>query len=137
MNDDLELDFNSKNIKFKEEDILKYNMLTINDNIDRFKKFMYELTINEDFEKIFNTQVFQLTFLDDTSNYVENLVAVYNAIASNKLVNNRNYPTINEKEFIKQMELRGFTSYKTKILISRDNIRPAIKFKRNTAFLWK
>ena len=49
---------------------------------------------------------FKLPFLDDTSNYVDNLIAVYNAIALNRLTNNRVYPTIDEKSFIAQMKLR-------------------------------
>lgn len=137
MNDDLVLDFNNKQLKFKEEDILKYNVLTIEQNIKEFRRFTYELTLNEDFDEIFNTAVFQITFLDDTSNYVDNLIAVYNAIALNKLTNNRVYPTIDERSFIAQMKLRGFETYKTRLTLSPNNYRFVKKFRKNNGFVWK
>lgn len=136
MDDDLVLDFNSKNLKFKEVYLKQYNIGIINDNINEFKRFTYELTVNEDFDKIFKTQVFQITFLDDTSNYAENLVMVYNAIADNALVNNRRYPTINERELICQLELRGFECFGTKLTLSKNKYKTVKKFRKKNNLLW-
>lgn len=133
---DLILDFNNKELLFDKNDILKYNILTIENNVKKFKEFMYELSLNKDFDTIYETAVFQVTFLDDTSNYLENLVVVYNAIATNKLINDKQYPTIDENSFIAQMDLRGWECYRTRLTVSRNNYRYVRKFRKKNTFVW-
>lgn len=131
------LDFNNDEIVFTEKDIDNYNINNIEKNIEEFKRFSYELTINKNFDDIFESMVFQITFSDINSNYVENLVAVYNAIATNKLVNGKAYPQIDEVGFIAQMKLRGWEAYKTKLTISKNEYRFVKRFRKQNSFIWE
>lgn len=130
------LDFNNDEIVFTEKDIDNYNINNIEKNIEEFKRFSYELIINKNFDDIFESMVFQITFSDINSNYVENLVAVYNAIASNKLVNGKTYPQIDEESFITQMKLRGWEAYKTKLTINKNEYRFVKRFRKQNSFIW-
>ena len=131
------LDFNNDEIVFTEKDIDNYNINNIEKNIEEFKRFSYELTINKNFDDIFESMVFQITFSDINSNYVENLVAVYNAIATNKLVNGKQYPQIDEDSFIAQMKLRGWEAYKTKLTINKNEYRFVKRFRKQNSFIWE
>lgn len=131
------LDFNNDKITFDEKQFIDYNFNVIEDNIETYRKFAYELTINKNFDDIFESMVFQITFSDINSNYVENLVAVYNAIASNKLVNGKQYSQIDEDSFIAQMKLRGWEAYKTKLTINKNEYRFVKRFRKQNSFIWE
>lgn len=131
------LDFNKQNLVFKEENLDDYNFNVVNQNIEKYRQFTYELSINKDFDEIFESLVFQITFNDNNSNYVANLVVVYNAIASTGLVNKKQYPQIDEESFIAQMELRGFECYKTRLTVSKNNYRYAKRFRKRNSFMWE
>lgn len=111
MSEKLVLDFNSANFKLKLSDVSRYNVDTIYKNIDAFRKFVYESVIFVEFDKIYKTSVFQLTLLDKDSNYIENLVAVYNAIAQGNFLEGTEVPAITEKQMVTQLKARGFNIY--------------------------
>ena len=102
------LDFNSDKLKFSLKDVGEYNIDNIYNNIEKFKKFVNNSVISDTFEKVYNTEIFQLTLLDETTNYLDNLCITYNAIASNFSL-----PEITEKELKKQFIMRNFKIIRT------------------------
>ena len=92
------LDFNDLNLKFSLDDISQYRLNTIYNNIERFNAFIKKNTKDTDFEEMYNTTVFQVTLLSPETAEIENLLAVYNALAQSGTVNNKYYPIINKKK---------------------------------------
>ena len=115
MEEHLILDFNNSNLKFSLAKVSKYNIKTIFDNIDKFKKFVNDSVISDSFEKVYKSSVFQVVLCDNDTCYVSNLLMVYNAIASGNLLKGGNVPQITEKELIKQLVARGYKIYRTRI----------------------
>lgn len=100
------LDFNSNKLKFSLKDISKYNLTNIYDNIEKFKKFVNDSVISDTFEKIYRTELFQITLADKNTAYLDNLLATYNAIATTLM--EEPLPEITAKELKKQLIARGF-----------------------------
>ena len=115
MEEHLILDFNKSDLKFSLAKVSKYNIKTIFDNIDKFKKFVNDSVISDSFEKVYKSSVFQVALCDTDTCYVANLLMVYNAIASGNLLKGGNVPQITEKELIKQLVARGYKIYRTRI----------------------
>lgn len=105
------LDFNSDKLRFVITDISKYNLDTIYNNIDKFRKFVHDSVISDTFEKVYNTYLFQITLLDETMNYLDNLLITYNAIINN--MTDENLPEITEKQLKQQLIARGFEIRRT------------------------
>lgn len=102
------LDFNSDKLRFSLKNVAEYNIDTIYDNFEKFKKFVNESVISDTFDKIYKTEIFQVTLLDETTNYISDLLIVYNAIAILQ-----DLPEITEKELKKQLLARGFSIKRT------------------------
>lgn len=109
------LDFNKENLKFSLAKVSRYNIKTIFDNIDKFKRFVNDSVISDSFEKVYKSSVFQVALFDNDTCYIDNLLMVYNAIASGNLLKGGNVPQITEKELIKQLTARGYKVYRTRI----------------------
>jgi hypothetical protein len=101
------LDFNSNKLKFSLRDIGEYNLTDIYNNIERFKRFVNESVISDTFEKVFRTELFQITLADKNTCYLDNLLVTYNAIATTML--DETLPEITAKELKRQLLARGFT----------------------------
>lgn len=107
MEKQLILDFNDPNLEFKISDIKNFKLNAIYKNIDKFNEFTYNITATEVFDIIYNCPLFQLS-LANTDNSVDDILYVYNMIASDAMIDNKQYPTIMKKTFIKLMKLKGF-----------------------------
>lgn len=116
------LDFNSDKLKFSLKDVGEYNIDNIYNNIEKFKKFVNNSVISDTFEKVYNTEIFQLTLLDETTNYLDNLYITYNAIAANSCL-----PEITEKELKKQFIARNFKIIRTSRKVSYNSYDTAYK----------
>ena len=116
------LDFNSDKLKFSLKDVGEYNIDNIYNNIEKFKKFVNNSVISDTFEKVYNTEIFQLTLLDETTNYLDNLYITYNAIAANSCL-----PEITEKELRKQFIARNFKIIRTSRKVSYNSYDTAYK----------
>ena len=120
------LDFNNDKLKFSLSKVSKYNIDTIYNNIDKFNKFVNDSVISHTFEQVYKSSVFQVALFDENSAYVSNLVAIYNAIASGNLLDNVQVPQITEKELIKQLRIRGYKVYRSRISLGNgiyDNVK--------------
>ena len=120
------LDFNNDKLKFSLSKVSKYNIDTIYNNIDKFNKFVNDSVISHTFEQVYKSSVFQVALFDENSAYVDNLVAIYNAIASGNLLDNVQVPQITEKELIKQLRIRGYKVYRSRISLGNgiyDNVK--------------
>lgn len=120
------LDFNNDKLKFSLSKVSKYNIDTIYNNIDKFNKFVNDSVISHTFEQVYKSSVFQVALFDENSAYVDNLVAIYNAIASGNLLDNVQVPQITDKELIKQLRIRGYKVYRSRISLGNgiyDNVK--------------
>ena len=120
------LDFNNEKLTFSLAKVSQYNISAIYDNIDKFKKFVNDSVVSDAFEKVFKSSVFQIMLYDESSAYIDNLLAVYNAIASGNLIDNVQVPQITEKELIKQLRIRGYKVYRSRISLGNgiyDNVK--------------
>lgn len=102
------LDFNDPNLEFKVEDLKMLNLSTLYKNIDKFNDFAYQLTACEIFDTIYNTTLFQVT-LANPDNSVDDVLYVYNMIANDALIDNKKYPTILKKTFVRLMKTKGYS----------------------------
>ena len=130
------LDFNNDKLKFSLSKVSKYNIDTIYNNIDKFNKFVNDSVISHTFEQVYKSSVFQVALFDESSAYVDNLVAIYNAIASGNLLDNVQVPQITDKELIKQLRIRGYKVYRSRISLGNgiyDNVK---KFKLDHDVTW-
>lgn len=110
------LDFNSPNCKFKPSDLSEYDVNAIFDNIDRFKKFAGETVISHDFDKVFRTNLFQVTLCDKNTADTDSVLAVYNTIASKML--KIPLPEITHSQLKHELKIRG---YETKRMSKKNN----------------
>ena len=120
------LDFNNDKLKFSLSKVSTYNIGIIYNNIDKFNKFVNDSVISHTFEQVYKSSVFQVALFDENSAYVDNLVAIYNAIASGNLLDNVQVPQITEKELIKQLRIRGYKVYRSRISLGNgiyDNVK--------------
>ena len=120
------LDFNNDKLKFSLSKVSTYDIGTIYNNIDKFNKFVNDSVISHTFEQVYKSSVFQVALFDENSAYVDNLVAIYNAIASGNLLDNVQVPQITEKELIKQLRIRGYKVYRSRISLGNgiyDNVK--------------
>lgn len=117
MKEHLILDFNDPSLEFKARDIAYLNLSSIYKNIDKFNEFAYQITATEIFDIIFNSTLFQVS-LANTDNSIDDLLLVYNMIANEGLINNKKYPTLLKKTFIKLMKAKGFIVKRTRKAIS-------------------
>ena len=132
----LVLDFNNANLKFTLSMVSKYDINTIYNNIDKFKKFVNDSVMSETFEKVFSSSVFQIALFDESSAYIDNLLAIYNAIASGNLIDNTQVPQITEKELIKQLKVRGFKVFRTRISLGNGIYENTKKVKKEDELTW-
>lgn len=100
------LDFNSKKLTFKEEDVGRYDVDVIYENIDKFKKFAQKYTINKTFDLIFEHEIFQTELLSEKC-YLDNLIVMYNALAQPSIIG-ENVPQITTQEMKHQLRMRGY-----------------------------
>ena len=132
----LVLDFNNANLNFSLSKVSKYDINTIYNNIDKFKKFVNDSVISETFERVYSSSVFQIALFDECSAYIDNLLAIYNAIASGNLINGLQVPQITEKELIKQLKIRGFKVFRTRISLGNGIYENTKKVKKEDELTW-
>lgn len=104
------LDFNSQKCKFKLNDLTDYNVDTIFENIDKFKRFINETVLSNDFEKVFRTTGFQVATLDPSTAYVDILLTLYNSIAE---MLSTPVSHITEKQLMHELRARGYNIKRT------------------------
>lgn len=110
----LVLDFNDKNMKLSLNQVAYYDIDAIYDNIDRFKRFMTENVVSDCFQKVFDTNTFQLLLLDKATSTLEMLTTMYNTIAENELIGEK-LPALNNKQVSEQLRIRGFVVKRTSV----------------------
>lgn len=110
----LVLDFNDKNMKLSLTQVARYDIDAIYDNIDRFKRFMTENIVSDCFQKVFDTNTFQLLLLDKSTSTLEMLTTMYNTIAENELIGEK-LPALNNKQISEQLRIRGFIVKRTTV----------------------
>ncbi len=110
----LVLDFNDKNMKLSLNQVAYYDIDAIYDNIDRFKRFMTENIVSDCFQKVFDTNTFQLLLLDKATSTLEMLTTMYNTIAENELIGEK-LPALNNKQIAEQLRIRGFVIKRTSV----------------------
>ena len=110
----LVLDFNDKNMKLSLNQVGYYDIDAIYDNIDRFKRFMTENIVSDCFQKVFDTNTFQLLLLDKATSTLEMLTTMYNTIAENELIGEK-LPALNNKQIAEQLRIRGFVIKRTSV----------------------
>lgn len=126
------LNFNDPKLKFDVKSFSKYDTEAVYTNIDKFKKFMYGIVVDEKFDNIYKTIMFQLALNDPKTSYIENLVEIYNMIASEGLIKGKKYPTINGVNLSKQLRLKGYRIYYTRLRLAPGNyirVRKVVKEK--------
>lgn len=132
----LQLDFNKSDLKFSLCDLAHYDMDAIYDNMDKFRKFAYSSTLYDSFDKVYNTQIFQITLLDSTTNTIDNLVQIYNTIAQCVDFIREKQPVINRKQLIQQLRLRGYTMKRTSRKNETGVYKQVLVAKRNEEEIW-
>ena len=132
----LVLDFNDNNLKFNLSKVANYDINTIFNNIDKFKLFVNDSVISHTFDKVFKSSVFQVALYDESSAYIDNLLLVYNAIASGNLIENLQVPQITEKELVKQLRARGFKVFRTRISMGNGTYENTKKVKKEDELTW-
>lgn len=110
----LVLDFNDKNMKLSLNQVAYYDIDAIYNNIDRFKRFMTENIVSDCFQKVFDTNTFQLLLLDKATSTLEMLTTMYNTIAENELIGEK-LPALNNKQIAEQLRIRGFVIKRTSV----------------------
>lgn len=125
------LDFNEP-INFSLAKVGKYNVNTIYENIDKFKRFMNESVVSERFEMVYNTILFQTVLWEDDTCTLDNLTSVYNCIASGDIYPDILLPQITEKDMKRELMARGFVIYKSKIAVARGVYQNVYKVKKET-----
>jgi len=130
------LDFNDSKLNFSLSKVSKYDINAIYDNIDKFKKFVNDSVVSDTFEKVFKSSVFQVALYDESSAYIDNLLIIYNAIASGNLIDNLKVPQITEKELIKQLKARGFKVFRTRISMGNGIYENTKKVKKEDELTW-
>lgn len=110
----LVLDFNDKNMKLSLNQVAYYDIDAIYNNIDRFKRFMTENVVSDCFQKVFDTNTFQLLLLDKATSTLEMLTTMYNTIAENELIGEK-LPALNNKQVSEQLRIRGFVVKRTSV----------------------
>ena len=112
---DIILDFNDLYLKFSLDDIDKYRLNTIYNNIERFKVFINNNTKDDNFEQIYNTTVFQVTLLSPETSEVENVLTVYNALAQSGTINNKIYPILSKTKLLLQLKKHNYKVKRTTV----------------------
>lgn len=110
----LVLDFNKKDMKLSLHQVAQYDIDAIYDNIDKFKRFMTENIVSDCFQKVFDTNTFQLLLLDKATSTLEMLTTMYNTIAENELTGEK-LPAFNNKQIAEQLRIRGFVVKRTSV----------------------
>ena len=110
----LVLDFNKKDMKLSLNQVAQYDIDAIYDNIDKFKRFMTENIVSDCFQKVFDTNAFQLLLLDKTTSTLEMLTSMYNTMAENELIGEK-LPALNNKQIAEQLRIRGFVVKRTSV----------------------
>ena len=113
MKEHLVLDFNNPKLEFKEIDIKYLNLTSIYDNINKFNEFAYRVTAAEIFETIFNSTLFQVSLATE-GNTVDDMVYVYNMIATEGMIDNKKYPRIMKKTLVSLMKTKGYVVRRTR-----------------------
>lgn len=126
------LDFNSKATKFCLNDLAEYDIDTIDRNIARYKKFVYKSAVSDTFDKIFASQLFQLSLWDSNANTLDDLLILYNLIAANGLLNGEILPEINKKILRKQLEIRDFKIKRTTVYTPGEGRKSIYRVKKYT-----
>lgn len=135
-NEHLVLDFNDEKLNFNISKVSSYDINVIYDNIDKFKAFVNDTVLSHTFDKVFKSSVFQVALYDESSAYIDNLLAVYNAIASGNLIDDLQVPQITEKELIKQLKIRGFKVFRTRISMGNGIYENTKKVKKEDELTW-
>lgn len=110
----LVLDFNKKDMKLSLNQVAQYDIDAIYDNINKFKRFMTENIVSDCFQKVFDTNTFQLLLLDKATSTLEMLTTMYNTIAENELTGEK-LPAFNNKQIAEQLRIRGFVVKRTSV----------------------
>lgn len=110
----LVLDFNKKDMKLSLNQVAQYDIDAIYDNINKFKRFMTENIVSDCFQKVFDTNTFQLLLLDKATSTLEMLTTMYNTIAENELTGEK-LPAFNNKQIAEQLRIRGFVIKRTSV----------------------
>lgn len=110
----LVLDFNKKDMKLSLNQVAQYDIDAIYDNIDKFKRFMTENIVSDCFQKIFDTNAFQMLLLDKSTSTLEMLTSMYNTMAENELIGEK-LPALNNKQIAEQLRIRGFVVKRTSV----------------------
>lgn len=126
------LDFNSDKIKFCLKDIANYNVDVIDKNIMRYKKFMYKSAVSDTFDKIFASELFQLSLWDNGTNTLDDLLILYNSIAANGLIGDEILPEIDKKTLRKQLEIRDFKIKRTTSYTPEEGRKSIYRVKKYT-----
>lgn len=126
------LDFNSDKIKFCLKDIVNYNVDVIDRNIMRYKKFMYKSAVSDTFDKIFASELFQLSLWDNGTNTLDDLLILYNSIAANGLIGDEILPEIDKKILRKQLEIRDFKIKRTTSYTPEEGRKSIYRVKKYT-----
>lgn len=131
----LVLDFNSSDLHFSLNNISQFNIDTIYNNINEFYKFINESVLYDSFDKVFNSSLFQMSLLDDSTCYINNLLAVYNGIAENNLLDEK-LPKITTKQLVQQLRIRGYDVKHTTVTISKGKYKHVRKVIKNDEIKW-
>lgn len=110
----LVLDFNKKDMKLSLNQVAQYDIDAIYDNIYKFKRFMTENIVSDCFQKIFDTNAFQMLLLDKSTSTLEMLTSMYNTMAENELIGEK-LPALNNKQIAEQLRIRGFVVKRTSV----------------------
>lgn len=110
----LVLDFNKKDMKLSLNQVAQYDIDAIYDNIDKFKRFMTENIVSDCFQKVFDTNAFQMLLLDKSTSTLEMLTSMYNTMAENELIGEK-LPVLNNKQIAEQLRIRGFVVKRTSV----------------------
>ena len=110
----LVLDFNKKDMKLSLNQVAQYDIDAIYDNIYKFKRFMTENIVSDCFQKVFDTNAFQMLLLDKSTSTLEMLTSMYNTMAENELIGEK-LPALNNKQIAEQLRIRGFVVKRTSV----------------------
>lgn len=113
----MKLDFNSKSLKFEEDELQEYNVDIIYDNIEKFKRFARKYVIDKTFDLVFEHDIFQTELLSEKC-YLDDLLVMYNALAQPQIIGTE-IPEISRNELKNQLRIRGYKLIPTNRTMSR------------------
>lgn len=110
------LDFNDPTLKLRLSNVDLYDIDTIYKNIEQFNKIAQQFKVNKDFARLINTPLFQSMLVSDTTNNIDDLLRVYNSLASGMFGEEFKSTLISKNQFKENLRYMGYGVDKNRVI---------------------